>query len=158
MKRKPFELTMVILKSYKCLKTVIRDMKIWCVIIAIALLNQASIALAQNPIDSIAGSLQEQMNTAGQQLQEKAAKHIVEGNLTQEHIVKDLDATTKNLTEQAKSQLDKNLNITPEQIREKAAWELKNQLNQKMPQQHGFPGALAVLGIMTAFCLMRRRN
>ena len=106
----------------------------------------ASIALAQNPIDSIAGSLQEQMNTAGQQLQEKAAKHIVEGNLTQEHIVKDLDATKKNLTEQAKSQLDKNLNITPEQIREKAAEELKNQLNQKMQQQPGFPAALASFG------------
>ena len=109
-------------------------------------MNLASIALAQNPIDSIAGSLQEQMNTAGQQLQEKAAKHIVEGNLTQEHIVKDLDATKKNLTEQAKNQLDKNLNITPEQIREKAAEELKNQVNQKIATAARISGSFGRIG------------
>jgi len=132
-------------------------MKIWCVIIAVALLSSASIALAQNPIDSIAGSLQEQMNTAGQQLQEQAAKHIIEGNLTQEHIAKDLDATKKNLTAQAKNQLEKNLNITPEQIREKAAEELKNQVNQNIEKQPGFPAALAIIGILAAVFLMHRR-
>jgi PGF-CTERM protein len=136
---------------------VIRDMKIWCVIIAVALLSLASIALAQNPIDSIAGSLQEQMNTAGQQLQEQAAKHIIEGNLTQEHIAKDLDATKKNLTAQAKNQLEKNLNTTPEQIREKAAEELKNQVNQNIEKQPGFPAALAIIGILAAVFLMHRR-
>jgi hypothetical protein len=136
---------------------VIRDMKIWCVIIAVTLLNLASIALAQNPIDSIAGSLQEQMNTAGQQLQEQAAKHIAEGNLTQEHIAKDLDATKKNLTEQAKNQLEKNLNITPEQIKEKATEELKNQVNQNIAKQPGFPAALAVVIILATVGLMRRR-
>jgi PGF-CTERM protein len=132
-------------------------MKIWCVIIAVTLLNLSSIALAQNPIDSIAGSLQEQMNTAGQQLQEQAAKHIIEGNLTQEHIAKDLDATKKNLTAQAKNQLEKNLNITPEQIREKAAEELKNQVNQNIEKQPGFPAALAIIGILAAVFLMHRR-
>ena len=133
-------------------------MKIWCVIIAVALLSLESIALAQNPLDAISGSLQEQMNTAGEQLQEKAAKHIIEGNLTQEHIARDLDATKKDLTELAKNQLDKNLNITPEQIREKAAEELKNQVSQNIAKQPGFPAALAVIGILAAVCLMRRRG
>jgi hypothetical protein len=133
-------------------------MKIWCIIIAVTLLNLTSIALAQNPIDSIAGSVQEQMNTAGQRLQEQAAKHIIEGNLTQEHIIKDLDATKKDLTEQAKNQLGNNLNITPERISEKAADELKNQVNQQIAKQPGFPATLAIFGILATICLMRRRG
>ena len=159
MKRKPFELTMDIPRAYKCLNhKVVRDMKTWRVIVAVTLLGLAANALAQNPIESISGIVQEQMDNAGQQLREQAAKHIEEGNLTQEHIAKDIDATKKNLTMQAKSQLGKNFSATLDKLSEKAAEDLKSQMNEKVPvpQQPGFPVVLAVLGILGTVCLIRK--
>jgi len=49
-------------------------MKTWN-IIAITLLALIPIAFAQNPIDAVTGSVQEQMNNVGQQLQQKTAQH-----------------------------------------------------------------------------------
>jgi fatty acid-binding protein DegV len=121
-----------------------------------------SVASAQNPIESLAGSLQSQVEAAGGQLQQKAAQHIVEGNLTQEHIAQDLNRTAENLTEKAKQELgeklNQNLNISPAELEQRAKEELKNQLNQKLNQQPGFPAVLAVLVILAAVCLTKRRN
>jgi hypothetical protein len=70
-------------------------MKIWYVAVIAALLALISVASAQNPIESFAGSLQSQAKATGEQLQQKAAQHIAEGNLTQEHIAQDFNKTAK---------------------------------------------------------------
>ena len=131
-------------------------------VVIAALLALVSVAPAQNPFDAAAGSLQSQVTAAGKQLQQKAVQHIAEGNLNQEHIAQDFNATTENLTKMAKQelgqQLNQSLNITPAELEQRAKEELKNQLNQKLNQVPGFPAALAVLVIFAAGCLIKRRN
>ena len=135
-------------------------MKISYVAVIAALFALVSVASAQNPIESFAGSLQSQAKATGEQLQQKAAQHIAEGNLTQEHIAQDFNKTAKNLTEKAKQELgqklNQNLNISPAELEQRAKEELKNQLNQRLKQQPGFPAALAVLVILAAFGLIKR--
>jgi PGF-CTERM protein len=133
-------------------------MKTWN-IIAVALLTLMPITFAQNPIDAMTGSVQEQMTTIGQQLQQKAVQHIVEGNITQEHISRDLNATKQNLTIQAKEKLNQklneNLNLTPEQLQQKATEELKRQVNQKVP---GFEALIALIGLLGVALVIGRKN
>jgi hypothetical protein len=137
-------------------------MNISYVAVIAALLALVSVASAQNPVDSFAGSLQSRVEATGGQLQQKAVQHIVEGNLTQEHIAQDFNKTAENLTEMAKQELGQklnpNLNITPADLEQRAKEELKNQLNQKLNSQPGFPAVLAVLVILAAVCLIKRRN
>ncbi len=128
-----------------------------------AFLASIPVAMAANPIDAIAAPLQEQVNVAGQELQQKAAQHILEGNLTSEHIAQDLNATKENLTEQAKEKLNEELsqrlnqglNLTPEQLSQRAEEELKKQVSQKM-QAPGFEFALALTGLLAAIYLLRK--
>jgi PGF-CTERM protein len=128
-------------------------------ILIACILAGLSTASAQNPLEAAASSLQEQMNTAGQQLQEKAAQHVLEGNLTQEHIAQDLNATKDNLTAQAKAKINQmNLNLSPEQLQQKATEELKKQVSEQIKQQPGFEAALAMLAALAAVGLLRRRN
>ena len=133
-------------------------MKTWN-IIAVALLALIPITFAQNPIDVVTGPAQEQMNAMGQQLQQKAVQHIVEGNLTQEHISQELNATKQNLTEQAKEKLNQklneSLNLTPEQLQQKATEELKRQVNQKVP---GVGALIALIGLLCVAFVIRRKN
>ena len=133
-------------------------MKTWN-IIAVALLALIPITFAQNPIDAVTGAVQEQINTMGQQLQQSAVQHIVEGNLTQEHISRELNATKQNLTEQAKEKLNQeineNLNLTPEQLQQKATEELKRQVNQQVP---GFEALIALIGLLGAILVTGRKN
>jgi PGF-CTERM protein len=118
-----------------------------------------SSAAAQNPLEDAAGSLQEQFNAAGQQIQEKAVQHVLEGNLTQEHIAQDLNATKDNLTAQATSKINEiSQNLTPEQLQQKATEELKKQVSEQIKQQPGFEAALGILATLAAFGLLRRRN
>lgn len=126
-------------------------------ILMTCLIAVISIAAAQNPIEAAASSLQEQMNAAGQQLQERAVQHILEGNLSQEHIAQDLNATKGKLTEQARAKV-KQMNLTAEQLQQKAAEELKKQVSQQIPQQPGFEAALAILSTLAAAGLIRRRD
>jgi len=118
-----------------------------------------STTAAQNPIDSITGSITEQVNAAGQQIQEKAVQHVLEGNLTEEHISADLNATKDNLTEIARAkinqEIDESKNLTPEQIKTKAEEELKRRMSQQQP---GFEGFLALLAALAAVGLMGRRE
>jgi PGF-CTERM protein len=128
-------------------------------ILIACILAGLSTASAQNPLEAAASSLQEQMNTAGQQLQEKAAQHVLEGNLTQEHIAQDLNATKDNLTTQAKAKINQmNLNLSPEQLQQKATEELKKQVSEQIKKQPGFEAALAMLAALAAVGLLRRRN
>ncbi len=133
-------------------------MKMWNIFV-VALLAMTPTVIAQNPIDVLTGSVQDQINTAGQQLQQKAVQHAVEGNLTQEHLSQDLGAAKQNLTKEAREKLNQklneNLNLTAEQAKQKAAEELNRQINQKVP---GFDGLMALLGILAAALVIARRN
>lgn len=134
-------------------------MKILHLILMAALLAMISTVVAQNPLEAAVGSLQEQMNTAGQQLQEKAVQHVLEGNLSQEHIAQDLNAGKENLTTQARAKINQmNPNLTPEQLQQKATEELKKQLSEQIKKQPGFEAALAILATLAAVGLFRRRN
>jgi len=123
-------------------------------IVVIALLALISTAIAQNPIDDLTGSVQEQLNTVGQQLQQKTAQHIVEGNLTQEHISQDLNATTEQLKKDALEKINPALNVTSEQLEQKAKEELKKQLDKNVP---GFEYASALIGMLGTALILRRR-
>lgn len=118
-----------------------------------------STTAAQNPIESVTGSITEQVNAAEQQIQEKAVQHVLEGNLTDEHIFADLNATKDNLTEIARAkinqEIDESKNLTPEQIKIKAEEELKRRMSQQQP---GFEGFLALLAALAAVGLMGRRE
>jgi len=141
---------------------VIRDVKILHLILMVCLLTVISTASAQNPIEAVAGSILDQVNAAGQQIPENAVSHILDGNLTQEHIAQDLNATKENLTEQARAKINQkineNLNLTPEQLQQKAEEELKRQVSQRIQQQPGFEAALALLAALAAVSLIRRRG
>ena len=123
------------------------------------LLVIVSTTAAQNPIESVSGSIREQLNTAGQQIQENAVQHVLEGNLTQEHISADLNATRENLTEQARAkinqEIDESKKLTSEQIKAKAEEELNKRMSQQQP---GFEGFLALLAALAAVGLMERRE
>lgn len=140
----------------------IRDVKILHLILMVCLLTVISTASAQNPIEAVAGSILDQVNAAGQQIPENAVSHILDGNLTQEHIAQDLNATKENLTEQARAKINQkineNLNLTPEQLQQKAEEELKRQVSQRIQQQPGFDVALALLATLATVSLIRRRG
>jgi len=134
-------------------------MKILHLILLAGIFAMISSAAAQNPLEAAAGSLQEQFNAAGQQIQEKAVQHVLEGNLTQEHIAQDLNATKDNLTAQATAKITQiSQNLTPEQLQQKATEELKKQVSEQIKQQPGFEAALGILATLAAFGLLRRRN
>ena len=130
-------------------------MKTWSIIIVATLIALISTVSAQNPLDAIAGSLQEKVNSAGSELQQKAVQHALEGNLTQEHIAQDLNAAKEGLKGQALEKANQSLNVTSEQIEQKAKEELQSQINQRA-KQPGFEGFLAIIGILAAALFMRR--
>ncbi len=134
-------------------------MKILRLILLAGLFAVISTAAAQNPLEAVASSLQEQVNAAGQQLQEKAVEHVLEGNLTQEHIAQDLNAARDNLTVQTIEKINQmNGNLTAKQLQQKAEEELKNQVSQRIKEQPGFDAVLCILATLAAFGLMRRRD
>ena len=134
-------------------------MKILHLILMAYLLAMVSTAAAQNPFEAAASSLQEQMNTAGQQLQEKATQHVLEGNLTQEHLAQEINATKDNLTAQATAKINQiSQNLSSEQLQQKATEELKKQVSEQIKQQPGFDAVLAILATLVAVGLFRRRN
>jgi len=136
-----------------------RNMSIVRLILMAGFLAIVSTTAAQNPIESVTGYITEQVNAAEQQIQEKAVQHVLEGNLTREHISADLNATRENLTEQARAkinqEIDESKNLTPEQIKTKAEEELKRRMSQQQP---GFEGFLTLLAALAAVGLMGRRE
>jgi sensor histidine kinase YesM len=135
------------------------NMSVVRLVFVVGLLVIVSTTTAQNPIESVSGSIREQLNTAGQQIQEKAVQHALEGNLTDEHIFADLNATKDNLTEIARAkinqEIDESKNLTSEQIETKAEEELKRRMSQQQP---GFEGFLALLAALASVGLMGRRE
>jgi len=134
-------------------------MKTWSILLAATLIALISTASAQNPLDAIAGSLQDQVNSAGSQLQQKAVQHALEGNLTQEHLTQDLNAAREEIVGEAAGKINQNLNLTAqqlqEQVQQKAKEELQDQVNQAA-KQPGFEGILAIAGILAVALLIRR--
>jgi hypothetical protein len=114
-------------------------------------------AMAVNPMDLIAAPLQDSLNLNVTDLGKKTLEHIAQGNLTQEHISQDINATTEQVKREAVSQINQNLNITPEQIQQKAKEELQNQVSQKV-QQPGFEALLALAGILGIAGVLSGRN
>jgi PGF-CTERM protein len=123
------------------------------VILALATVLVPS-ALAANPVDTIAAPFQQNLNITAQDLEKKALEHIVQGNLTQEHLSQDLNATKDQLRMKAQEQINQGLNVTPEQLAKRAKDELKNQLNQKA-QLPGFEALIGLIGLGAALALRR---
>lgn len=117
----------------------------------------SSNVVAVNPMDMIASPFQSDVNLSQQELEKKAVEHIVQGNLTKEHIIQDVNATKEQLKKQALEQVNKTLNITPEQLQQRAKEELKNQVNQRV-QEPGFEVILAVASILGISLMLKRNN
>lgn len=134
-------------------------MKTWSILLAATLIALISTASAQNPLDAVAGSLQDQLNSAGSQLQQKAVQHALDGNLTQEHLTQDLNAAREEIVDEAAGKINQNLNLTAqqlqEQVQQKAKEELQDQVNQAA-KQPGFEGILAIAGILAVALLIKR--
>jgi len=115
-------------------------------------------AMAANTTDIIA-PVQQQIDQAQGDLQQKVVQHIVVGNLTPEHLQKDVNATKEELTKKA-AEIRQNASVTQQQLQQKAKEEVKNQVNQvnqKVPQP-GFEATLAAAGILASAYILRRRD
>lgn len=115
-------------------------------------------AMAANPTDIVA-PVQQQINQAQGDLQQKVVQHIAEGNLTPEHLQKDVNATKEELTKKA-AEIQQNASVTGQQLQQKAKEEVKNQANQvnQKVQQPGFEAILAAAGILATAYILRRRD
>jgi hypothetical protein len=125
--------------------------------IALACMMLMATALAQNPADMISSKVNAQIDAAKQNLTQKAAERIAEGNLTRESLQKDLNATKAELKQKAVQTMDVNANITTGELQQKAKEELKNQMNQKV-QQPGFEIILALTVVILIAGILRRRD
>jgi PGF-CTERM protein len=119
--------------------------------------SMLSLAMAANSINLIPIPIQEHVNVTPQEIQKKAIEHIAQGNLTKAHLSQDLNATKKELKEQAIAHLNESLNMTSEQLQQKAKEELKRQATQRV-QQPGFEAILALVGILGFTLFLRRRS
>lgn len=126
-------------------------------IVLLGMLAFIAISIASSQVDQMAAPVQKMIDTAGQDLQKKALEHIQSGNLTQEHLSQDLNATKEELILQAKEQLNKNLPVSQEQLQEKAKEELKKQASEKI-QSPGFELHLAISGVIAAVLMFRRKQ
>ncbi len=126
-------------------------------IVALAFIMLIASAVAQNPADSISSKINAQANAAKQNLTQTAVEHLAEGNLTKEHIQKDINATREELKQKASQKMNLSANITSEELQNKAKEELKNQVNQKV-QQPGFEAILALTAIVSIVGILRRRG
>ena len=125
--------------------------------IALACMMLMATALAQNPADMISSKVNAQIDAAKQNLTQKAAERITEGNLTKESLQKDLNATKEELKQKAVQTMNVNANITTGELQQKAKEELKNQVNQKV-QQPGFEIILALTVVILIAGILRRRD
>ncbi len=114
-------------------------------------------AIAANPIDTISAPLQENFNLDAQDLGNKAIEHIAQGNLTQEHISQDINATKEQLRKEAVDQINQGLNVTTKEVEQRAKEELQNQINQRT-QLPGFEALFALLGLVSIAFALGRRN
>lgn len=117
----------------------------------------SSTAIAGISIDSIAAPLQEHVNISQQDIENKVVEHIVQGNLTEEHLSQEVNSTKEQIKKQAVEHINQSLNVTSEEISQMAKEELKNQVNAKV-EQPGFEYVLALTGILGTALVLRRRH
>jgi len=132
-------------------------MKSLSLIILALMAALSSTAIAGVTIDSIASTVQEHVNISQQEMEKKAVEHIMQGNLTKEHLSQDVNSTKEQLKNQAVEHVNQNLNVTTEQLSQMAKEELKNQVNQKV-QQPGFEYFFALAGILGTALILRRKH
>jgi uncharacterized membrane-anchored protein YhcB (DUF1043 family) len=115
-------------------------------------------ATAANPTDIIA-PVQQQINQAQGDLQQKVVQHFAESNLTSEHLQKDVNVTKEELNKIA-VEIKQNASVAGHQLQQKAKEEVKNQVNQvnQKVQQPGFELTLAAAGILATAYILRRRD
>ncbi len=115
-------------------------------------------AMAANPTDIIA-PVQQQINQAQGDLQQKVVQHFAEGNLTSEHLQKDVNVTKEELNKIA-AEIKQNASVAQQQLQQKAKEEVKNQVNQvnQKVQQPGFESKLAAASILATAYIFRRRD
>lgn len=130
------------------------------IVFALALIFMPA-AMAANSMDVVASSLQDKLNTTASDLEKSALEHLTEGNLTQEHISQDINATRDQLKDQIKKeameQINQGLNVTAEQLEQKIKDDLKNRVNQQVSQP-GFEAIFALFGLLGIALLAGRRN
>lgn len=128
----------------------IRDI---AVIVSILMLTVT--AIAANPLDAITSQVSEQMNA--QNLTQRAVEHIVQGNLTEEHLQQDINATKEQLQQKAEAKIKQEVNNTTELISQKAKEEINKQVNQRLGQP-GLGLVFALTGILAMAYILRRDN
>jgi PGF-CTERM protein len=114
-------------------------------------------ATAQNPADIIGAPIKEKISQAQAQIPQEITQHIIEGNITSEHLQKDVNATAQELKKTAAQELQQHSNVTAQDLQKMAEQEIKNQVTQKV-QQPGFEAAFAAAGILATAYILRRRN
>lgn len=110
-------------------------------------------AIAANPLDAITSQVSEQMNA--QSLAQNAVEHIVQGNLTEEHLQQDINATKEQIQQKAEAKIKQEVNNTTEQISQKAKEEINKQVNQRLGQP-GLGLVFALIGILAMAYILRR--
>lgn len=127
----------------------LKGMAILASILMLILASQAA-----SPLDAIASQVSEQTTGITQQnLTKEALEHIAQGNLTQEHLQQDLNATKGEIQQKAQEIIKQQVNNTAEQIQQKAKEEINKQVNKSLP---GFELVFALSGMLLIVCLLRR--
>ncbi len=124
-------------------------------VLALAVLIMS--AMAQGPADIIGAAINEKINQAQAQIPQEITQHIAEGNITPQHLKKDMSAPEEELKEIANQKMQQYANVTPKDLQKMAEQEIKNQVTQKV-QQPGFEAVFAAAGILATVYIFRRRN
>jgi hypothetical protein len=117
-----------------------------------ALMLSLPAAVAVNPFDLVSTPVQEDINTAGQELQQRAVQLMQEGNFSASHLTAELNETKDDLMRQASEQLNQNLPLSSEELQRRA----KEELESRVAQMPGFELAFSIAGLFCAVIMARR--
>jgi Skp family chaperone for outer membrane proteins len=129
----------------------------WMIVLASISIAMIVTANAQNPADLIVAPVSQHISQAQEEIQQKVVSHIAQGNITLEHVQKDVNATKETLQKKASEEIKQHSNITVQDVQQKAKEELTNQVNQKV-QQPGFEVLFAAFGFFATAYLIRKNN
>lgn len=113
----------------------------------------AKASYAASPPDAIASQVNKWADVAAQNLTQKAVEDVSQGNLTQEHLQQEFNATKEQIQQKAKEIIKQQVNNTTEQIQQKAKEEINKQVNKSLP---GFELIFASASILLIARLFRR--
>ena len=131
-------------------------MRIYKGITILALILILTIASqAANVLDVIVQQASRQADIASQNLTQKAAENLLQGNITQQHLEQDFNATKGQIKQKAEDIIKQQVNNTTEQIQQKAKEAINNQVNKSF-QQPGFELAFALMSVLLTAYILRR--